>query len=76
MARIFPVAYQCLVCVFQKEGFTYRRTKGDHLIYTRFSTVRPLVIPMYDQVPIFIIQNLLRTAQISRERYFTLLKEC
>jgi len=30
---------------------------------------------MYDEVAVFIIKNLLRTAGISRERYFQLLEE-
>jgi hypothetical protein len=34
---------------------------------------RPIVIPAYDEVPVFIIRNLLRAAEMSRERYFELL---
>lgn len=30
---------------------------------------------MYEAVPVFIIKDLLRTAGMSRERYFDLLKE-
>jgi len=30
---------------------------------------------MYDEVPVFIIKNPLRTARMSRERYFELLGE-
>ncbi len=30
---------------------------------------------MYDEVPVFIIKNLLRTAGMSRERYFELFEE-
>jgi hypothetical protein len=36
---------------------------------------RPLVIPLYREVPVFIIKNLLRTSGMSRERYFELLKK-
>jgi hypothetical protein len=36
---------------------------------------RPLVIPVYREIPVFIIRNLLRTAGMSRERYFDLLKK-
>jgi len=45
------------------------------LIYTKPGNIRPLVIPMYDEVAVFIIKSLLRTAGMSRERYFVLLKE-
>lgn len=37
---------------------------------------RPLVIPHYEAVPVFIIKNLLRTAGMSRERYFEILEGC
>ena len=37
--------------------------------------VRPLVIPKYDRVDVDIIKSNLRTAQISREEYFKLLKD-
>jgi hypothetical protein len=41
---------------------------------TRPDVKRPLVIPMYNAVPVFIIKNLLRTAGMSRERYFELME--
>ena len=34
---------------------------------------RPLVIPAYKAVPVFIIKNLIRTSGITREQYFELL---
>ena len=77
MQKITPVPYQTLVKVFEKDGFQLQRTRGDwtdHLVYTKPGIPRPLVIPMYDQVPVFIIRNNLRSARMSRERYFELLK--
>ncbi len=74
MPRLTPVSYRQLARLFEQDGWLYSRTKGDHLIYTKAGNIRPLVIPMYDEVPVFIIKNLLRTAGMSRERYFELLK--
>ena len=74
MPALRPVPYTTLVRVFEREGFTFRRQHGDHLIYTKPSVKRPLVIPIYQEVPVFIIKNLLRTAGMSRERYFDLLQ--
>jgi predicted RNA binding protein YcfA (HicA-like mRNA interferase family) len=51
-----------------------RHQHGDHLIYTKPSVKRPLVIPAYDEVPVFVIKNLIRTAGMSRERYFEVLQ--
>lgn len=45
-------------------------------MFIRDGVPRPLVIPHYEAVPVFIIKNLLRTAGMSRERYFELLDEC
>ena len=73
MPAIKPVSYQVLVKVFEREGFTFDRQKGDHLIYTKPDIKRPVVIPMYSPVPVFIIKNLLRTAGMTRERHFDLL---
>ncbi|MBI4443733.1 MAG: type II toxin-antitoxin system HicA family toxin [Acidobacteria bacterium] len=75
MPPIRPVPFQVLVKVFERDGFQLKRQHGDHLIYTKAGVKRPLVIPMYDEVPVFIIKNLLRTAGISREKYFEFLKE-
>jgi len=36
---------------------------------------RPIVIPTYDEVPVSIIRNNLKTAGITREEYFILLEE-
>jgi hypothetical protein len=38
--------------------------------------LRPVVIPKYQSIPVFIIKNNLRAAGISRERYFELLDQC
>jgi predicted RNA binding protein YcfA (HicA-like mRNA interferase family) len=74
MPRLRPVHYRVLVRIFEKDGFQFNRQTGDHLIFTKSGVRRPLVIPMYRDVPAFIIKNLLRTAEMSRERYFELEK--
>ena len=74
MPALKPTSYKLLVKAFEEEGFSFDRQRGDHLIYTKPSVSRPLVIPMYEAVPVFIIKNLLRTAGISRERYLELIE--
>ena len=76
MPKLSPVSYTILKCIFEKEGFTHVRTEGDHLVFTKPGVLRPVVIPKYKSLPVFIIKNNLRTAGISRERYFELLDEC
>jgi predicted RNA binding protein YcfA (HicA-like mRNA interferase family) len=74
MAALRPVNYTTLIAVFEREGFIFNRQRGDHLIYTKAGVARPLVIPAYHEVPVFIIKNLLRSAGLGRERYLEILQ--
>ena len=74
MAAVRPVHFQDLIRVFEADGFSFDRQEGDHRIYIKPGLKRPLVIPLYRAVPVFIIKNLLRTSGMSREQYFELLK--
>jgi predicted RNA binding protein YcfA (HicA-like mRNA interferase family) len=74
MPAIRPIPYQVLCRVFEADGFCFDRQEGSHRIYVKIGVPRPLVIPTYRAVPVFVIQNLLRTSGMSRERYFELLR--
>lgn len=73
MSRIVPISYKKLIRVLEAEGFVLVRERGDHMIFSKTGILRPVVVPRYDTLPVFIIKNVLRTAGISRERYFELL---
>lgn len=73
MPRIAPISYRKLARLLELEGFSLARQRGDHLVFTKPGIARPIVAPRYDPLPVFIIKNALRTARISRERYFELL---
>jgi len=75
MPKISPVPSRVLRKVFEKAGFVCIRVEGDHFVYTREGVPRPVVIPDWPEIPVFIIKNNLRTAGISREEYFELLEE-
>lgn len=51
------------------------RIEGDHFVYTKQGVARPVVIPDWNDIPVFIIKNNMRTAGITREEYFSLLEE-
>ena len=74
MPRITPLPYQRLCRVFELAGFTLIREAGDHRVYAKPGVGRPIIIPRYRAVPVFIILNNLRTAGISRDEYFSLLE--
>ena len=75
MPKIVPVSASKLRKIFEKAGFKCVRTEGDHYVYTKQGVMRPVVIPDWPEVPVFIIKNNIRTAGISRERYFQLLEK-
>ncbi len=69
MPKLSPVSYKLLVRAFEADGFRCVREEGDHMVFTKPGVIRPVVIPKYASVPVFIIKNNLRTARMSRERY-------
>jgi predicted RNA binding protein YcfA (HicA-like mRNA interferase family) len=75
MPRITPVHWRNLEKVFLAAGFQFVRQEGSHRSYVKPGIARPVVIPTYDQVPVSIIRNNLKTAGISRDEYFRLLAE-
>jgi predicted RNA binding protein YcfA (HicA-like mRNA interferase family) len=76
MPKLSPVSYKALQCIFELDGFTKVREEGDHMVFTKPGVLRPVVIPKYRSLPVFIIKNNLRTAGMSRDRYFELLAKC
>lgn len=75
MPALKPVPYKKLARLFELDGWIHHRTSGDHLVYVKPGCKRPVVIPKWDEVPLDLIKNNLRTAGMSRERYFELLAQ-
>jgi len=73
--RIVPIPARTLRRVFEMAGFQWVKTEGDHFVYTKKGVARPIVIPDWPDVPVFIIKNNLRSAGISRDEYFRLLED-
>jgi len=57
MPRISPIPSRRLQRLFEKAGFKCVRTEGDHFVYTKKGVIRPIVIPDWPEVPVFIIKN-------------------
>jgi len=71
---IKPTNYQVQVKIFEAAGCTYARTQGDHLVYHYPGAKRPVVIPKYKEVPVFIIKNKMKVIDMSVEDYLSLLE--
>jgi predicted RNA binding protein YcfA (HicA-like mRNA interferase family) len=73
--KLTSVSWQTLVRIFEADGFKADRTRGSHIVMTKPGILRPVVIPKYDELGPDIILSNLRTAKMSRERYFELLNK-
>ena len=74
MPAIRPTSYEVQVKVFEAAGCKYSHTRGDHLVYHYPGAVRPVVIPKYKEVPVFIIKNNMKVIGLSREEYLRILE--
>lgn len=74
MARFTPISWREFEKFLLFSGCDFKRQKGSHRIYTRPGLKRPLVVPAYDMIPIFVIRNNLRILNISIEEYLETLK--
>jgi predicted RNA binding protein YcfA (HicA-like mRNA interferase family) len=76
LPKITPVDYRILIRIFELDGFTIKRQKGDHIVMTKPGVLRPIVITTSPhRVPVTHIRTNLTTAGMSRERYFELLEQ-
>ena len=75
MPRFTPEHWRRIEAVFLAAGFRFVRQEGSHRSYVKAGAMRPVVIPAYKEVPVFIIRNNLKTAGLSREKYFELLQQ-
>ncbi len=56
-------------------GCIYDRQKGDHRIYWRSDLKRPIVLPMYKNLPKFVIKNNIRLLGLTTKEYLEILKK-
>ena len=78
MPRLTALHLKALECIFAKDGFEFDRQDGSHRVYVKRGIPRPVIIPTDKDVDrdIIIIIGLMRTARMSRERFFKLLEVC
>jgi len=75
MPRIYPTDWKTQVKIFELYGCKYKRKEGSHHVLTSPGAKRAIVIPEYNEVDVEIIKNNMRTANMSRDEYFELLKK-
>ena len=76
MPRLTPQSWKALDCVLTRLGYTFVRQRGSHRMYFGGELKRPVVLPVYSEVGLEIIKNILDTVGISREKFLSLLDDC
>jgi predicted RNA binding protein YcfA (HicA-like mRNA interferase family) len=75
LPKLVSVDYRTLIRIFELDGFSVSRQRGDHVVMVKPGVPRPVVIKTSPhQVPVTHIRTNLTTAGMSRERYFELLE--
>ena len=56
-------------------GCSLKRSRGDHFVYTRPDLLRPIIIPLDNPLPQFIVKNNIALLGISWDEFFKILEE-
>ena len=75
MARFTPISWKKFDKFLLFLGCKFKHQKGSHRVYTRSGLKRPLVVPVYDEIPMFVIRNNLRILGMTIEEYLEILKQ-
>jgi len=75
MLKITPTHWKTQLTIFQLYGCLYKRKKGSHHILICPNAKRAVVIPEYNEINVDIIKNNMRTAGMTRDEDFELLKQ-
>ena len=75
MSGLAPIHHKTLEKFLLSVGCKFVRQKGSHRVYWRDDQLRPIVVPTYKQVPVFVIRNILRQLSIAPEEFSRLVKE-
>ena len=60
MSGLVPADWRALERFLISVGCTFERQKGSHRVYWREGLVRPIILPAYKAVPVFVIRGILR----------------
>ncbi len=69
MPRIVPIPWQKFEKFLLLSDCVFVRQKGDHRIYSKPGLARPIIVPMYRALPVFIIKSNLRTLGTDVQHY-------
>lgn len=74
MGELGSVDWKRFEAFLLSSGCEFKRIKGDHRVYSRDNLRRPLIVPMHDPLPPFIILNNLRTLGVPKDMFLEWLR--
>lgn len=75
MNRITPISWRKFEKFLLYVGCTFKRQKGDHLVYVRSNLIRPVIVPKIKNIPVFIIRNNLRVLKVDHNIYLEIIEK-
>ncbi len=56
-------------------GCEFVRQEGSHRVYWKNDLKRPIILPTYKKLPVFIIKNNLRLLGVTNDQYLNILEK-
>ena len=74
MGRIVPIPWKQFERFLLRVECVLIRQEGSHRVYWKNDLKRPIILPTYKKLPIFIIKNNLKLLNMTNEQYLNILK--
>ena len=74
MAGLAPVSWKEFARFLACIGCTFRRETASHRAWGRAGLSRPIIVPKYPAIPVFVIRNNLRTLGMTIAEYLEILR--
>ena len=75
MSKNRPIEWKEFDKFLKFVGCEFKRSKGDHRIYSRQGLKRPIVVPRHNPLPLFVVRNNLRVLGMTLEDFYKIRKE-
>jgi len=75
MPRITPISWKKFEKFLLFVGCEFVRQESSHRVYSRVGLARPVILPAYKSLPVFIIKNNLRVLGIDQKTYLEILNK-
>jgi predicted RNA binding protein YcfA (HicA-like mRNA interferase family) len=70
MTRLIPLHWRRIEKSVRHFGYRFIGQEGSHRKYWKQGCTRPIIIPHYDEVPKFIIQQIIKELAISKDEFY------